>query len=79
MLQLVAYICNAHWQKLGQRLLRVGIGNTFDELMDSANSVGPNIATRVIVHHIQHHVIQRFGKVYADLAERSTNSVNEVH
>ena len=78
MFQLVAYIRDTHRQELGQRLLRVGVGNTLDELMNGADGVRSDVAARIVVDHVQDHVVQRVGKVDTNLRACTSNSVNNL-
>lgn len=79
MFQFVAYIRDAHRQKLGQCLLRVRVRHTLNKLVNSADGVRPDVGTRVVVYHVQYHIVQGVGEMYADLAERGAYGVDEVH
>ncbi len=65
----------AERQKTIQCLRRIGIGNTFDQLMDSANSIRSDILRRVVEDQSENHVVQWLGKMHAYLAECARDRV----
>lgn len=51
----------AERQESVKRLRWVGVGHTFDELMDGADGVRPDVLGGIIEHQAQNHVVQRLG------------------
>ena len=43
-------------QELCEGLDRIGIGYTFDQLVNGAHGVRSNVGARVVEDHVEHHV-----------------------
>lgn len=78
MLQLSTNILRAERQELRKCLGRVRICHTLHQLVNGTDSIRSHVVTRIIEDHVEHHVVQRLGQMYADLAESAADSVNKI-
>ena len=60
MVQLSPDVVVTERQETSKRLVRMCVGDTLDELMDSADGIRPHVLRGVVEHEAQNHVVQRF-------------------
>ena len=57
MVQLSSDVVVTERQETSERLVGMRIGNTLDELMDSADGIRPHVLRGVVEHEAQNHVV----------------------
>ena len=66
-------------EELCQCLLRVRVRNTFNELVDSTDSIQSHVVTRIVEDHFKDHVVKAIRKVNADLATSARYSIDDLY